>query len=76
MSQHCIDQVLRFTDMLDSITSADRSHNVLLAQLGYNLGRYAELNAVDGRALWRLFEKCVTENMYRELHDHFAPKIN
>ncbi len=65
--KHTLEQVLRFSAMLEGSTPPDRSEAVLYAQLGFNLGRYAELVQADGRKLWQLYESCLESGNWEPL---------
>jgi hypothetical protein len=65
--KHTLEQVLKFSAMLEGSTLPDRSVNVLYAQLGFNLGRYAELAQADGRQLWQLYESCIESGEWQPL---------
>jgi hypothetical protein len=56
--EHCVAQVRRFSGMMYGTVVPDRSRDIVLLQLAYNLGRYAELANEDGRMLWKRLEKC------------------
>ena len=65
--EHCVSQVNRFSMMLDGKLPMDRTRDVVLLQLGFNLGRYAELTHSDGRALWKRLERCSEASDYTDL---------
>lgn len=65
--RHTLEQVLKFSGMLEGSIAPDRSEQVLYAQLGFNLGRYAELAQTDGRKLWQLYESCIQSGEWQPL---------
>jgi hypothetical protein len=74
--KHTLDQVLKFSAMLAGTTVPDRSEAVLYAQLGFNLGRYAELVQADGRQLWRLYESCLESGDWQPLQTIAAQALD
>ena len=69
---HCFEQVVKFSEMLEGKQTPDRSVPVLYAQLGFNLGRFVELQNVngknvDGKFVWQLYEKCIALNNFQNL---------
>lgn len=63
--QHCLDQTIQFSEMLNGTTKPDRSHDILVGQLGYNLGGFARLHTrCDERALWQQLEHCIIAGDY------------
>lgn len=70
MAEHCLDQIIRFGDMLNGDTTADRSEKVLIAQLSYNLRGYIDIIGGDGRAKWQELEKCILTDNYAVIVDY------
>ena len=75
-AEHCLNQIIRFGEMLDGITTPDRSRDVLIAQLSFNLGRYIEIAKVDGRAKWQLLEKCISSGKYAGIVEYTRGENN
>lgn len=68
---HCLNQIIRFSKMLDRIREPDRSREKLFAQLGFNLGRFIELiHHKDGRAVWQIYESCIDSDNYQQIRNY------
>ncbi|MEB3273515.1 MAG: hypothetical protein ACO4AI_11830 [Prochlorothrix sp.] len=78
--RHTLEQVLRFSQMLAGNLPADRSPAILYAQLGFNLGRYTELDPTlqpkAGRDLWRQYEACIQSQDWKPLHQWAREGLN
>lgn len=66
-TKHCIEQVVKFSQMLNNTTQSDRPKDVLIGQLAFNLGRYAELANADGKKLWQAYERCLLSQDFTEI---------